>query len=62
MSTEFVEPHEMPDLTNMLNELLDVTEGLANWELDLLQTLYEWDGCFTKPQAEQLKKIWERIF
>ena len=52
------ESEKQKDLRNMLNELLELTEGLSAWEIDFLDSLYNWTGNFSEKQAETLKKIW----
>ena len=59
---DFVKISEMENYRGMLDELLDVESGLSNWDCDFLDTLYEWDGAFTEPQAETLQKIYDKVF
>ncbi len=59
---DFVKVTEMPQYKDLLDELLDVEEGLKKWEIEFLETLCDWEGCFTKPQARTLNKIYERMF
>lgn len=56
---EFVDSSKMPELRKMLKELLDLDEGLSEWEIEFLDKLNNWSGNFTVPQAERLEKIAE---
>ena len=58
--TDFVDPSEMEELAELLDELLDLDHGLSNWEMEFIQNLSEWDGCFTEPQVDTLRKLHER--
>lgn len=49
---EFIKAYEMTYYRGMLDELLSLDEGLTDWELDFIEMLSSWDGCFTKPQFE----------
>jgi len=50
------------DLSKMLDELLEVEEGLSNREIDFLDSLNnEWRGRMSGKQADWLEKIWNRI-
>ena len=54
---EFVPAEKMPYYRDLLNELLDLTEGLSNKEIDFIEGLSHWSGEFTKPQAEYLERV-----
>ena len=58
---EFVDEGEMKDYRNMLEELLDISEGLYDNEIDFLEDLTKWEGCFTERQAAWLEKIYKRV-
>ena len=58
--TDFVHPNEMEELRELLDELCDVDHGLSNFEMDFIQNLSEWEGCFTEPQADFLREVHER--
>lgn len=45
----------------MLDELFEVEDGLSSREISFLENLTEWDGAFTKPQAEWLQKIYDKV-
>lgn len=57
---EFVSADEMERLRDILDDLLDVESGLTNKEVDFIENLTHWDGCFTTSQAKYLEKIYER--
>lgn len=59
--SEQVPISEMDNYRNMLEELFAVEHGLTNREINFLDSLNDWDGCFTVPQADWLEKIYERI-
>ena len=59
--SERVPISEMDNFRDMLEELLAVEHGLTNKEIDFLDSLNDWEGCFTVPQANWLKKIYERL-
>ena len=59
---EFVKVSEMENYRGMLDELLEVESGLSSWECDFLDTLANWEGCFTIPQSETLQKIYDKAF
>lgn len=62
MGFEFVTEKEMKDkYRGYLDECLEVTEGLRGDEIDFLEKLTNWEGCFTIGQAKWLEKIWERV-
>ena len=52
---------EMDNYRDMLEELFAVEHGLSNGEIEFLDSLNNWDGCFTVPQAKWLQKIYERL-
>jgi hypothetical protein len=58
---EFVNESQMPELRKQLKELLDLDEGLSDWEISFLENLNRWTGCFTVPQSETLEKISEKL-
>ena len=58
--TDFVDISEMEELREMLDELCELDHGLSRFEMDFIQNLSEWDGCFTEPQVGALRKIHER--
>ncbi len=57
---DFVDAHEMEELLEMRSELLDLTCGLSDGEVDFLDDLDDWDGCYTISQAGWLRQIHER--
>jgi len=59
---EFVKATEMPQYRDLLQELLDLEDGLRDWEVEFIDSLSNWKSTFTKKQAETLEKIYERIF
>ena len=59
--SEQVPISEMDNYRDMLEELLAVEHGLTNNQIDFLDSINNWEGCFTVPQAEYLEKIYERL-
>lgn len=59
---DFVPVSAMENYRSMLEELFDVESGLSNKEIDFLDSINEWDGQFTVPQAEWLQKIYDKAF
>jgi hypothetical protein len=59
---EFIDDLEMERMKNMLQELLEVDEGLYDNEIEFLDSLTNWNGNYTEGQAGWLEKIWNRIF
>ena len=59
--SEQIHISEMDNFRDMLEELLAVEHGLTNKEIDFLDSLNDWEGCFTVPQSNWLKKIYERL-
>ncbi len=57
---DFVAVHEMEELLGMRSELLDLTCGLSDGEIDFLEGLEDWEGCYTCAQASWLRQIYER--
>ena len=60
--TDFVDPDEMVEIQKFIQELCELDHGLIGFEMDFIQNLSEWDGCFTEPQADYLRKIHERHY
>lgn len=58
---DFVDISEMKRYKEMLEELLDIEEGLTEWEVDFLESLANWEGSFTVKQVGKLEKMHERI-
>jgi hypothetical protein len=58
---DFVSLEEMPGLRSMVDELLQVEEGLNPAEITFLEGLESWGGWFTERQAAWLEKIYQRI-
>jgi len=59
---EFVKATEMPQYRDLLQELLDLEDGLRDWEVEFIDSLSNWKSTFTKKQAATLEKIYERVF
>ena len=59
--SDFVPISEMDDYRDKLEELLAVEHGLTNNNIDFLDSLNDWEGCFTVSQADWLQKIYERL-
>jgi hypothetical protein len=60
--TKFVRHDEMPDLIAKKEALEEIQGQLGPGEIGLLQTLDEWVGEYTEPQADYLEKIYGRYF
>lgn len=43
-----------------LQDLLALEKGLANWEVEFIESLNHWEGEFTDSQREVLYQIYER--
>lgn len=55
-----VPEEDMDDYRGMLADLLELKEGLTEWEADFIASLKGWAGAFTEKQAETLQKIYDR--
>jgi len=42
-----------------LADLLELTEGLSNWEVNFIESLSHWNGGFTYKQRVTIAKIWD---
>lgn len=58
---EFIDEADMSEYREKLQELLDLSEGLWDGELDFIESLADWEGNFTLKQANWLNKIYERL-
>ena len=58
--TDFVDDVEMFNLRMFLEEVDNMDEDVTEWETDFINTLMDWEGCFTVKQAEILTKIHEK--
>ncbi|RKY12684.1 MAG: hypothetical protein DRP65_00565 [Planctomycetota bacterium] len=47
-------------LRDMLSDLLDIEEGLSDWEIGFVESLSRWDGDFTERQATALERCWNK--
>jgi hypothetical protein len=56
---DLIPEEDMTELRGMLSELLALESGLSNWEIEFLDSLNEWTGCFTEKQAEKLSTIYK---
>jgi len=59
--SEQVPISEMDNYRDMLEELFAVERGLTPNQIDFLDSLNDWEGCFTVSQADYLQKIYDRI-
>ena len=50
------------DLQKMLDELLDLSEGLTDWEMDFLDSLSNRKNDFTYKQSKVLERLWDKCF
>ena len=60
MPTNYIDASEQDRYEEMRDEVAEVTHGLTVWEMDFIESLYEWDGLYTMQQAEKLEEIFER--
>ena len=58
--SDFIKATEMPYYREILDDLCNLSEGLTKWEVDFIEKLSDWEGCFTEPQAETLQKVYDR--
>ena len=58
---DFVPLKDMHGYLNMLEDLIMLEEGLTNKEMEFVDGLPDWEGCFTEPQATWLVKIWDKL-
>lgn len=59
MQFDEIEPNDQDDAREMLQDLLDLEEGLSDWEVNFIDSLDNWKGKFTPKQIEILEKIWK---
>lgn len=59
--TDFVLPDETGCVRGMIKELLDLEDGLSDWEIDFLESVDNWTGNFTQKQSETIVKMWGRL-
>ena len=60
--TDFVDEVETEELREMVQELLDVDEGLYSGEISFLESMdSEWEDNFTVRQARWIRTIHERV-
>jgi len=50
----------MTDLRAKLQELLDLEDGLTEWEIEFLDFCHNWSGCFTTKMAKRLEEIHDK--
>jgi hypothetical protein len=68
MPNKFVDKDDMPNYRDMLQELLDLDEGLTDWELNFCERLFRlplpwplyWHDEFTVKQAARLEQIYDK--
>jgi hypothetical protein len=53
---------KMENLRGMLDELLNLGEGLTAWEVEFIDSLDKWSGAFTPRQAKKLEDVHRRLF
>jgi len=44
----------------MIAELLDIEEGMSDWEIDFIESLDKWNYDFTPKQVAVLERIWNK--
>ena len=59
--SDFVTISEMTNFKNIRDELLNLEDGLTNLEINFLDHLCHWAGCFTTRQADWLKSIYDKL-
>ena len=59
--TDFVSSDETKRVREMLDELLNVEDGLTNWEVKFIEGVNDWDGNFTRKQSETIVKLWSDL-
>ncbi|MHA2022493.1 MAG: hypothetical protein ACTSWQ_02415 [Candidatus Thorarchaeota archaeon] len=60
--SEFVDEYETGRCWDMLGELFAFDCGIDSGTIKFLDGVSEWEGNFTRSQAEAIEKIWERAF
>jgi len=61
MPDNFVVLSEMPYYKSLLEDFCDVSSGLTNWEIEFIDSLCAWDGCFSVLQANKLEEMYKRM-
>jgi len=49
-------------LRDMLKDLLNLEEGLGDWEMGFTENLSRWEGDFTDAQTAALERTWNKHF
>lgn len=44
-----------------VSDLLNLEEGLSDWETKFLESVAKWRGDFTTKQAITIHKLWDRV-
>jgi hypothetical protein len=44
-----------------LADVLELDEGLTQWEVDFIENLSNWEGDLTPKQIATINKIWEKL-
>jgi len=44
-----------------LDDLLGLSEGLTQWEMNIIEDLSHWDGRFTKRQIETITRLYTEL-
>ena len=52
---------EQIEARKMLKDLLDVDEGLTQWEVNFIENMSHWEGDFRPKQIANIEKIWNRV-
>ena len=48
------------DLRNMVKEMLDTEDaGFSEWEINFLDSTWNWTGHYTEKQQEKIEKMYE---
>ena len=48
------------DLRNMVKEMLDTEDaGFNDWEINFLDSVWNWDGRYSDKQQEKIEKLYK---
>jgi hypothetical protein len=52
--------HEQQKAKDHLRDLLELEDGLTDWEVNFIDDMSRWEGDFTEKQIAMIYKIYER--
>ena len=58
---KFVKSKRMPFFEVLLDDLLELEEGLNDWEVEFVEKMSHWEGRFTVNQAQKIEQIWDKL-